>query len=90
MERRFLEVLILALVAGPMVALAVSQAARSSEPNFDKAPPLTITSRPADGMSAAPGLRFSSFDADGCAFMSRAVIDDTGRVRTVNEMFCKH
>lgn len=89
MERRFLTVLVLALVAGPLSALGVSVGARSSEPAFDQAPPLTINAR-ADRMSAAPGLRFSSFDADGCAFVSRAVIDDSGRVRTVNDQFCKH
>ncbi len=90
MERKFLTVLVLALVTGPLAALAISVNARSSEPNFDKAPPLTISSRASDGMSAGPGLRFTSFDADGCAFMSRAVIDEAGRVRTVNDLFCKH
>jgi hypothetical protein len=90
MERKFLSFLVLALVTGPLAALGVSEAARSFEPNFDKAPPLTITARATDGMSAALGLRFSSFDADGCAFVSRAVIDDRGRVRTVNDQFCKH
>jgi hypothetical protein len=89
MERKFLAFLVVALVAGPLAALAVSVNARSSEPNFDAAPPLTIT-RSTDGLSAAPGMRFSSFDADGCAFVSRAVIDESGRVRTVNDLFCKH
>ncbi|MFN3889383.1 MAG: hypothetical protein ACK4MV_03220 [Beijerinckiaceae bacterium] len=90
MERKFLTVLVIALVVGPLAALAVAVGARSSEPNFDKAPPLTITSRAADGLSAAPGLRFTDFDADGCAFVSRAVIDERGSVRTVNDLFCKH
>ncbi len=90
MERKFLSFLVLALVMGPLAALGVSQAARSVEPNFDKAPPLTITFRATDGMSALQGLRFSSFDADGCAFVSRAVVGDDGRVRTVNDHFCKH
>jgi hypothetical protein len=88
MERKFLTVLVLALVAGPLAALGISANARSSEPNFHLAPPLTITAT--DVMSAAPGLRFTSFDADGCAFMSRAVVDENGRVRTVNDLFCKH
>lgn len=86
MDRRFLKLLIMALIAGPMVALGVSVAA---QPDYEKAPPLTI-SRTADGLHSGPGLRFSSFDADGCAFMSRAVIDDKGRVKTVNDVFCKH
>ncbi len=90
MERKFLSFLVLALVMGPLGALGVSQVARSFEPNFDKAPPLTISARTTDGMSAAQGLRFSSFDADGCALISRAVIDANGGVRTVNDHFCKH
>ena len=89
MESRFLIVLIVALVAGPLAALAVSMGARSAEPNFETAPALTIAPR-AGVMSGAPGLRFTSFDADGCAFMSRAVIDEKGSVRTVNDLFCKH
>lgn len=89
MERTFLKVLVVAVVAGPLAALAVSVAA-DSHPNYETAPTLTITSRSADAMSAAPGLRFTSFDADGCAFMSHAVIDEKGRVRTVNDLFCKH
>ena len=89
MERKFLAFLVVALVAGPLAALAISVNARSSEPNFDAAPPLTISAR-ADGLSSAQGLRFSSFDADGCAFVSRAAIDEAGRVRTINDLFCKH
>lgn len=86
MDRRFLKVLIMALIAGPMIALGVSV---SAQPDFGKARPLTI-SRAADGLHAAPGVRFSTFDADGCAFMSRAVIDEKGRAKTVNDLFCKH
>ena len=90
MERKFLSFLVLALVMGPLAALGVSATARSFEPNFEKAPPLTISARAPSGMSAAQGLRFSSFDVDGCAFVSRAVIADNGSVRTVNDQFCKH
>jgi hypothetical protein len=88
MERNFLSVLILALIAGPLAAIAISANARTYEPDFDRAPPLTISA--SQGMSAAQGVRFTSFDADGCAFASRAVIDENGRARTVNELFCKH
>lgn len=90
MERKFLSFLVLALVMGPLAALGVSHTARSFEPNFEKAPPLTITARAGDGMSASQGMRFSSFDGDGCAFITRAVVGEDGRVRTVNDHFCKH
>lgn len=94
MERTLHKTLIVALVAGPIVVIAVAAWGRASQPSFQPVATRTVRTvtipageRP---LHPAPGLRLSRPDADGCGVAARAVRQPDGGMRTQYEMFCRH
>jgi hypothetical protein len=102
MERTLHKTLIVALVAGPVVVIAVAAWGRAPASTFQPVATRTVRTvtipagdRPDVGpdlraLHPAPGLRLSRPDADGCGVAARAVRQPDGGMRTQYETFCRH
>jgi hypothetical protein len=99
MHRTLLRTLTLALIAAPVLTIAfgVGAIGRGADPAFAPLPTvqartitITIPLQTARPLSAAPGLRFTRFDADGCATLTHTVYRAEGGRQQTSELFCRH
>jgi len=97
MHRTLLRTLTLALIAAPVftIVFGVGAIGRGADPAFAPlatvhARTITIPLQTARPLNAAPGLRFTRFDADGCARLTHTVYRAEGGRQQTSEIFCRH